>query len=331
MSAPVCMQLLPPDAAARLQEDPRLCMAIGFDSRGWHSEDCRRLTLPLPPLGRDKAVEVWLAEQPMHPLRREQGLCCEANEQLLHGCLWYDEARHGGIEQATRAAYGAIRDALSGTGFGHLLRIWHFFPRINEEENGLERYRAFCRGRHDALVQWDLDETRLPAATAIGSHGDGLLIHFLAARSPGIQIENPRQVSAYCYPQQYGPRSPTFSRATLMPWPDGHRQLFISGTASIVGHETRHAGDLEAQLDETLTNIRSLIDVARGEHDLPLGGPEALDGLRIYLRHAEDAPRLEALLHARLPDSLPRVILHGDICRSDLLLEIEGSWTGCKD
>lgn len=330
MTPPLCLSLLSAEPARQWHGDPRLCMALTFGTEGWHDHDCRRLQLPLPPLGDAPREEIWLAEEPMQPVWQREGLCCRAGGHLLHGCLWYDERNHGGIEQATRSAYRAIRHALDETGFGHLFRIWNFFPRINEEEQGLERYRAFCRGRHDALDEWALDETRLPAATAIGSHGEGLLIHFLAARRPGIQIENPRQVSAYCYPEQYGPRSPTFSRATLMPWPDGSRQLFVSGTASIVGHETRHAGDLEAQLDETLTNIRSLLAVARNEHGLPLGDLGELDALRIYLRHPEDAPRLQALLASRLPEALPRVLLQGDICRADLLLEIEATWTGCN-
>src|SRR3546814_13424709 len=38
--------------------------------------------------------------------------------------------------------------------------------------------------------------------------------------------------------------------------------LFISGTASIVGHQTLHAGNVAAQAHETLTNLQSIVGQA---------------------------------------------------------------------
>ena len=35
--------------------------------------------------------------------------------------------------------------------------------------------------------------------------------------------------------------------------------LFVSGTASIVGHETQHRGDVVAQTRETLANLSSVL------------------------------------------------------------------------
>ena len=74
-------------------------------------------------------------------------------------------------------------------------------------------------------------------------------------------IENPRQTSAYHYPPKFGKHSPIFSRACS----GAARQrpsLFISGTASIVGHETIHPGDVRAQTRETMANINALLDEA---------------------------------------------------------------------
>ena len=82
------------------------------------------------------------------------------------------------------------------------------------------------------------------AATAIGlpSPPDQLHVHWLATKQPGIAIENPRQVSAFAYPRDYGPVAPGFSRAMLLP--GDTPLLLISGTASIVGHASQHPDTL---------------------------------------------------------------------------------------
>jgi chorismate lyase/3-hydroxybenzoate synthase len=169
-------------------------------------------------------------------------------------------------------------------------------------------------------------ERDLPAATAIGGQGRGLVIYFLAARSPGLQIENPRQVSAFRYPERYSPRSPSFSRATLKHW-GRDRHLYISGTASIVGHESRHVDEPLAQLDEILENLQALIEAANRVEPIGIDSPAGLSLLKVYLRE----PGLLAPVRDQLAQTLddgPRVIyLLGDICRKELALEIEALYT----
>ncbi len=101
----------------------------------------------------------------------------------------------------------------------------------------------------------------MPAASALGFESGPLTICFFAAREAmPLAIENPRQVSAYKYPEDYGPRSPTFSRASAIEL-HGQTVLFISGTASIVGHQTMHAGDVVAQTQETIVNIKATVAI----------------------------------------------------------------------
>jgi chorismate lyase/3-hydroxybenzoate synthase len=161
-----------------------------------------------------------------------------------------------------------------------------------------------------------------PAATAVGKTSDArrsLQVCWLAGREPGVEIENPRQLAAYRYPRCYGPAAPSFSRAMLVPGP----LLLVSGTASIVGHESMHPGDTIAQLHETLDNLDALLRQAAetAARPVPRLGPDSL--LKVYLRHANDAAPVVQQLHARLGDGLPLVILAADICRQELLLEIE--------
>jgi chorismate lyase/3-hydroxybenzoate synthase len=89
-----------------------------------------------------------------------------------------------------------------------------------------------------------------------------LQIYFLAGAHPPTHLGNPRQVNAYEYPTIYGPRSPSFARATLCR-SDSATHLFISGTASVVGHQSQHVGSADLQALETVTNLRALVEHAQ--------------------------------------------------------------------
>lgn len=277
--------------------------------------------IDMPLLDGGAVFEVWTSDKPVTH-SNESGIVASQNDDVLFGCLELNEAND--LEFATHQAYSRIFDFIDDRGYEHLLRIWNYFPRINEVTNDLERYRSFSIGRHDAFLAKGrhIDAKSIPAACALGGHSGPLTIYFLAGKTPGCPVENPRQTSAYYYPAQYGPRSPTFSRA--MAFNTGRQsQLFISGTASIVGHETRHIGDVLAQTRETIVNIRAVIDQAvfHGQANL---GNETEVILKAYLRHAEDLSIVRDQLSIAFGSKMKAIYLQADICRSDLLVEVEG-------
>ncbi|MCP1582627.1 MULTISPECIES: pteridine-dependent deoxygenase [Pseudoxanthomonas] len=284
-------------------------------------DDPRYLHVPLSPLREAAApYEVWRSAGPVET-GREGAIRYSHDGALMFGVLEWEEP-DGGILHASAHAYAALVAFWRDGDYPHLLRIWNYFDAITEGEGDGERYRQFCVGRVQGLG--DVDTRTLPAATAIGSR-DGrrvLQVYWLAAREPGLPLENPRQVSAYRYPREYGPQSPTFARALLPPSP--RVPLLLSGTASIVGHASQHADSLRAQLDETLTNLDSLLGAARER--APTLSPH-LDGtsrLKVYVRDAADADAVAAQLEARLGTRVPWLMLHADVCRRELLVEIEG-------
>lgn len=228
------------------------------------------------------------------------------SDDLLFGAITADETRP--LEAISRETYARLIEQVRGAGYPYFIRVWNFVGSINEVE-GRERYQLFCAGRHDAFVSagyhHDVD---LPSASAVGMPGRGLITYFLAAREPGEQVENPRQVAAYNYPPQYGAKSPSFSRATI--WRD---MVFVSGTSSVVGHATVHSGDVNAQLDETLRNIEAVLGrTGRSLKDVTAA--------KTYVRRPADYARIAS----RLADVFPvNLYLEADICRQDLLLEIE--------
>jgi enamine deaminase RidA (YjgF/YER057c/UK114 family) len=150
--------------------------------------------------------------------------------------------------------------------------------------------------------------------------GSPLVIYFLASRAAPTAIENPRQVSAYEYPPQYGPK-PAFSRASVLRETSG-AILFISGTASIVGHQTVHAGDVAAQTRETLVNIEALLGEANRVSGAPRFDMDTL-AYKVYVRNSADLPLIQSQLHTALGPQSQVVYLQADICRQDLLVEIE--------
>ena len=277
------------------------------------------------PQGEDAICEVWHSAEPLEsgrhgPIRFRQ------SETLLFGCMSLDEVAGDArppLQVTTEAAYASIFELLESHGY-HALRFWNYFPAINQESHHKERYRQFNIGRQDAFLAHGRSVIgNVPAACALGSAGGGLHIAFLAARANVISVENPRQLSAYHYPSQYGPRSPTFARAGLVKmW--GRDMLFISGTASIVGHQSLHDGDVAAQTRECLQNIAAI--VAESNRQAP-GTDFRLDSLayKVYVRHPEslDTVRREMAQFIGAPDSA--IFLQADVCRADLLVEIEAS------
>lgn len=243
------------------------------------------------------------------------------------GTIDLDEgAEPEGLAALAERAYRDLFQTLDATGCTHLQRIWNYLPQINGDGGGLERYRQFNLGRQRAFIAAGRAAFEgAPAACALGIRQGTLGVRFLAGRRAPLPVENPRQVSAYRYPSIYGPSAPTFSRAALAELGEGQVALFISGTASIVGHETVHVGDVHAQTRETLSNLRAVIAAAHA-HGSARFALADLHGV-VYIRHIADAPAVRQLLAEAVGPDAPlvrdAVFLEADICRQDLLVEIE--------
>ena len=301
------------DAAALLAE-PGTLAVFGFGSSGAAIDDPRWLRVPLEAFDAPAPLEVWQVDGPVQHGRHE-ALCWSAGGGWLYAALELDEREHGGPAGAARAAYAQLREFLHSRDERQVLRLWNYQGAINRGDGDAERYKLFCDGRAEGCGDWFANG--YPAATAIGHHGDPQLlqVYLLASAHAGTAVENPRQVSAWRYPRQYGRTAPGFARAMMLPAQDA---LAISGTAAVVGHASAHAGDTAAQLDEILVNLEALLASA--------GMPAGFDThapLKAYVRHGADAPRVRERLQQRLP-GVPVLLLHGDVCRSELLVELDG-------
>jgi chorismate lyase/3-hydroxybenzoate synthase len=285
-----------------------------------------------PPLKNGDLCEVWRVAGASAGMSggeaRHSRVRYQQCADLLFGCISVDE--HSLMERdaeallrATDIAYQEIFEVLGKTQHPHLVRVWNYLADINAQSGGDERYRHFNSARQMAFRKSGRATMgTVPAACALGSpSGSPLTIYFLAARQAPQMIENPRQTSAYHYPPKFGRHSPIFSRACM--WGDSQSsRLFVSGTASIVGHETLHRGDVVAQTRETMTNIGALVDEANRLVGAPRYSVDALK-LKAYVRRAADLAAIEATL-AQMPNRAASVVyLQADVCREDLLVEIE--------
>jgi chorismate lyase/3-hydroxybenzoate synthase len=303
--------------ASSLLSQPDTLAVIGFGPRASAGvpDDPRCLRVGLEVLG-ESAFEVWRGRGPVQS-GRAGDLHWSSDGDYGFVAIEVDEDAHGGLCAAAEYAYRALIAFLHASATPHVLRLWNYFDAINLGDGDDERYRRFCVGRASGMA--DTWQDTYPAATAIGRR-DGvrsLQVYALAARRPGVAVENPRQVNAWCYPREYGPTPPTFARGMVTP----AEQLLISGTAAVVGSASQHEDDVAAQIDETLANLGSLIRAARVDAAGELGAGSLL---KAYVRHRTDAALLRDRLRRHAPELDGLLLLEGEICRRELLTEIDG-------
>jgi chorismate lyase/3-hydroxybenzoate synthase len=293
---------------------PGMLAVLGFGHDRTTVDDPRHFQVALDCLDGPAPLELWQVDaETTHGA--EGALRWSAGGGWLFAAIELDEQEHGGPCATAQLAYEQLHRFVADRGTQHVMRVWNYLGAINRGDDDAERYKQFCEGRSRGMGAFFADG--FPAATAIGHLASSrrLQVYLLACDQPGARVENPRQVSAWRYPRQYGPTPPSFARAMTLPARDA---LAISGTAAVVGHTSAHRDDLDAQLEETWINLETLLASAH-----MAAGFDARSPLKIYVRHADDAPRVRDFLQRRLP-GVPVLLLHGDICRRELLVEIDG-------
>lgn len=233
-----------------------------------------------------------------------------------------------------------------GIPFENVVRTWLYLGNITEPtysdfEGETQRYKELNRARtdffrdirfFDGVTETPWTHAVYPASTGIGANGDNLVMSALAVKfdDPAsgtiIPLENPQQTSAFDYGEQYSIKSPKFARALLL----ANREagiIFVSGTASIIDQETWYPDDAEKQTELTLDNIEVLIDEKNlATHGRPGFGCalSELVSARVYIKRKEDYETVRAVCERRIPN-VAKIYTFADICRPDLLVEIEGT------
>lgn len=287
-----------------------------------HPVNCPTLSIDLPQLTEPARVEVWTSDLPVR-MARHNDVCAAMNSDVAVAFLSVAESPGVALETTTYHAYRRLLSELQELGYPYLWRAWNYFPAINDHESRLERYQRFCMGRHQALVEAFPDfPASLPAGTAVGTASGPLQVYALAGAHPARHLGNPRQVHAYEYPKIYGQCSPSFARATIAHL-EGSAQLFLAGTASVVGHASLHVGSSHAQTRETLENIRTLLRHAQVTSNTGFLVDPRRTFYKVYIRQERDLGEIRQIIEDTPLFQTRPLFLQGDLCRRELLVEIE--------
>ena len=257
-----------------------------------------------------------------------------------------------GSYDQTKYCFETLQERLAqaGCSFRDVPRVWLYQGHIispEEESNAgfsaretiSERYRELNRARSDffddAISRDDMlrtsnNEVIYPASTGIGTQGDSLLLSGMAIQTnrPDIhlvRLENPMQTSAFDYEKKFSIKSPKFSRAMACAMP-AYATIWVSGTASILNSETVHVGDVIKQTHQTIDNIQQLISPSNlAAHGYENSGASLSDlaKVRVYVKHEKDFDACRQVCRERF-GHLPTIFAIADVCRPDLLVEIEG-------
>lgn len=304
--------------------EPAVCRNESFLARVPFAPLADPFACPLERLGGDFQGERWQLDNDSIELATGQahGWHYRRIAGLAFAALHIDDGADptpAGIQQTAREAYASLFALQAELELPQVQRIWHWLSSVTADHGDNQRYKRFCQGRAEALDMPGHSVSVLPPATLVSSGCRGVRLHALLGVEPVQPIENPRQVSAYRYPRDYGERAPAFARAGVATL-SGSRYLLISGTASIVGHASRHPGNVRAQADEAMNNLEAVIEAAASRIG-PRGLAEA-ECIKAYVREPADAATIQASVRRRAP-GVPIALLHAPLCRDDLLVEFE--------
>jgi enamine deaminase RidA (YjgF/YER057c/UK114 family) len=256
--------------------------------------------------------------------------------------LWAGGASSYRHTDDTRAAAEKAFDIMSAIlrnehmTMDNIVRQWNYIGNILDMKDGLQNYQIFNEVRYEYYSKFRKVHN-FPAATGVGMKHGGVILDFYAlAPAESVKIlpvENPNQVNAYSYGQQVlkgsveqgksAKHPPQFERALLIA--NNHDTvLYISGTASIIGQEIVGKDDIGKQTLVTIENIKRLADAQRLSR--LISNPVMFRGnyslFRVYIRNQNDFNTVRRICSEHFPQ-IPAVYIEADICRDDLLMEIE--------
>lgn len=249
------------------------------------------------------------------------------------------------FRDATRRAYETLLESVSRFPAKHPVRFWAFLPGIFDPVGEFAtRYAAFNSGRHQAFLSHfgtaESFASQVPTSTGVGHFGDELVLALLARDRPGVHLGNVRQKDSWHYSSRFGDRPPCFARGTLVEESGGGpHPLLIGGTASVIGEETRHAGNAVAQAAESVRNLGAVIEAARAR--LAIGAlpptsiiaeragddvdfiPPEITHLRVYVAPQADFQVVQDWCGEHAGSTVSTEWIAAEMCRPDLLVEME--------
>ncbi|MBQ8852971.1 MAG: hypothetical protein IJZ67_01535 [Alistipes sp.] len=271
-------------------------------------------------------------------ISKSRGICygsvCNDEESLLfiEGIPASDFARS--VRWQSWEVFSKLDSILSAHGFAvdDIVRQWNYIGDIVGQREGKQNYQEFNDAR-TIYYRGGAWKSGYPAATGIGAAGEGIIVGCIAFKSSKnsiYPIDNPLQVAAHIYSDKVlidnaadaMKSTPKFERAKVIVTNRG-ACCFVSGTAAIRGEQSVDAESVTMQTIRTIENIAHLIS----PENLARYGcaPYELEyaQLQVFIKRAEDYELVKTVVEHTFP-KLRVLYTVADVCRSELLVEIEG-------
>ena len=256
-------------------------------------------------------------------------LSCGECKEIVTGGIVPSDVSVTAFEQSNEI-FSVLNGILSDNGFvaSDIYRQWNYIQHITAGKDGGQNYQEFNDARSIFYSNSDWSNG-YPAATGIGTGAGGVMVELYAIKGEGITanspIDNPLQIAAHNYSQQVldgkavqqlGERTtPKFERARLL-----GNTIYISGTAAIKGENSNFSNNAVEQAAETMEIMDRLV----ATDNIPATNNGAqYDLLRVYVKRECDIPAVSTYMEEHYP-AVPKHYLVADVCRPELLIEIEG-------
>ncbi len=303
-----------------------------------------------PPLNGGITMEVWLLDFSGMELTftyqvKGQSSCLRIEDNKFI-CLFstHHSADLSGFRENARGAFEMLDATLNSEGFGFqdIVRQWNYIEEIIlPDPSGSDRpqnYQIFNDIRSAFYQKADF-RNGYPSATGIGVANGGCTIATIALkenRANSVKpIVNILQANAYnysngiltgnCACMAEKAFSPKFERGKYMK-PARNGFIFVSGTASIIGEKTVFEEDIVMQTKTSLVNIERLISADNlMNNNISTNSRPGFISFIAYLRNVADYPVVQSLCEDYF-GSDNGIFVKADICRSNLLVEIEANY-----
>ncbi|MBR5861322.1 MAG: hypothetical protein IKY71_08260 [Bacteroidaceae bacterium] len=225
--------------------------------------------------------------------------------------------------------FNGIAKLLSDNGFkpSDIYRQWNYIPGITVLNDGSQNYQEFNDAR-SIFYSTDNWSNGYPAATGIGTSTGGVMVELYAVKGNNITnmpIDNPLQIAAHNYSQQVldgkviehlsERTTPKFERARLL-----GKTVLISGTAAIKGECSNYSTNAVEQAAETM----EIMDRLTCKENIPVeNNGSRYELLRVYVKRENDIPAVCDYMQSNYPTAQKHYLV-ADVCRPELLIEIEG-------
>ena len=304
-----------------------------------------------PPLNAGLILEVhsYKADEDDHITFRRHGGFPYVVLENADGRFLFAGGLHGdvinfGIQQQSAEVFHMMGEVMRREGFpvNCIIRQWNYIEQITRFDGPDQHYQMFNNARADFYGKTDWSNG-YPAATGIGTQWGGIMIDVdaLLCKDGSVRVlgvDNPLQIAAHAYSQNVllGEKdaalpqktTPKFERAKAV-WKEDHGFVYVSGTAAIRGEQSLEGVGIEQQTLTTLENIEYLVSRDNlNRSGIPATENATLITFRVYVKRWEDMEKAKQVVTERYPD-LPAIYTLTDVCRSELLIEIEGMGILC--